>query len=378
MVLYLEVNLLCMAVLMILLRAATRMKLKTSRAVFFIHIIVATVLMCMSDLVAGVFRGATFPGARNMLWIANILYQGTFPLAGSFWFLYSLDVLYEKTPKVIKITLMALLVLNGILMLLSPITGWFFTLDEQNLYHRGSLLPLQWVYTYALIIIPSVLALVRRKQCEHWHIVASFVIPPAICCVLQSLFYGLTTAQAGISLSMLLLYVMLQSDEIAEARMQSILMDRISRTDPLTGVLNRRAYEQALESVDPEASVGVIFCDLNNLKFTNDTLGHQAGDKLIQRFCELMGHFFPHDAFFRISGDEFVGLVLNKSEIDFCMLVKEVHCAIEQNSRIASMGSFFGYARDGVFSIVTSAEKLMYVDKKAFYQETGHDRRHYN
>ncbi|CEF48222.1 unnamed protein product [uncultured bacterium] len=81
-----------------------------------------------------------------------------------------------------------------------------------------------------------------------------------------------------------------------------------ARTDPLTGLLNRRAYDamRADRAAGPFAgSVTVI--DLNHLKRLNDEHGHPAGDAAIQFVARaLRGHFRITDPVFRMGGDEFL------------------------------------------------------------------------
>ncbi|MGL4800377.1 MAG: GGDEF domain-containing protein [Cellulosilyticaceae bacterium] len=95
----------------------------------------------------------------------------------------------------------------------------------------------------------------------------------------------------------------------------------VAYTDSLTGLLNRTAFDQELEEIENGMiSFDCIWCvsiDLNNLKTTNDTLGHKAGDILIQTSASLFEkEFSPHGKVFRIGGDEFMALLYNLSEPD--------------------------------------------------------------
>src|SRR5262249_39811794 len=81
-----------------------------------------------------------------------------------------------------------------------------------------------------------------------------------------------------------------------------------ARTDPLTGLLNRRAYEamRADRAAGPFAGC-VAVIDLNHLKLLNDEYGHPAGDAAIQFVARaLRGHFRITDPVFRMGGDEFL------------------------------------------------------------------------
>lgn len=81
--------------------------------------------------------------------------------------------------------------------------------------------------------------------------------------------------------------------------------------DPLTGALNRRAFDMAkIETVNTAnkqgAGFGVIILDIDHFKHINDTYGHQAGDKVLQMFTAVVKSSLREKDFFaRIGGEEF-------------------------------------------------------------------------
>ena len=83
-------------------------------------------------------------------------------------------------------------------------------------------------------------------------------------------------------------------------------------TDPLTGVKNKNAYTEWERGADADVATGkagelaVIVCDVNGLKFINDTYGHKAGDDYICEACRILCKHFEHSPVYRIGGDEFV------------------------------------------------------------------------
>ncbi len=89
---------------------------------------------------------------------------------------------------------------------------------------------------------------------------------------------------------------------------------RQSATDQLTGLLNRRGFEDAtarLARIAAHDHPGMVafFFDLDNLKQANDLLGHTAGSEVIQRFADLLTLTFRKtDIIGRVGGDEFVVL----------------------------------------------------------------------
>ncbi|WP_456448461.1 GGDEF domain-containing protein [Deinococcota bacterium DY0809b] len=99
------------------------------------------------------------------------------------------------------------------------------------------------------------------------------------------------------------------------ARLQAEL-EAGALSDPLTGLGNRRALERDYAAYQDLAerenrSLRLTFWDINDLKIINDTRGHEAGDQALVRFADLLRqHTRAHDRYYRIGGDEFVGLHL--------------------------------------------------------------------
>ncbi len=89
-------------------------------------------------------------------------------------------------------------------------------------------------------------------------------------------------------------------------------LERLARTDPLTGVLNRRDLVCRLEASSGRSTVSVI--DVDGFKRFNDTHGHVAGDDLLRRLGALLAcSVHGSGDVFRTGGDEFV-LVLDEDE----------------------------------------------------------------
>ena len=85
--------------------------------------------------------------------------------------------------------------------------------------------------------------------------------------------------------------------------------------DPLTDLLNRRAFQESFEELDQDerARAAVLFVDLDGFKLVNDSYGHAAGDSLLQATAGRLGTCIgPGDVLARQGGDEF--LVLLRSE----------------------------------------------------------------
>jgi diguanylate cyclase (GGDEF)-like protein/PAS domain S-box-containing protein len=106
------------------------------------------------------------------------------------------------------------------------------------------------------------------------------------------------------------------SSDISERTALEAELERRASHDPLTGLPNRRAFVdhlgQALLSTRRKKStkVGVLFMDLDRFKIVNDSLGHEAGDRLLVAVAErLKNRQRPEDAPARFGGDEFAVLL---------------------------------------------------------------------
>lgn len=80
-----------------------------------------------------------------------------------------------------------------------------------------------------------------------------------------------------------------------------------STHDTMTGLYNREYYERHFDKLDKkdEATVGIIICDLDGLKYTNDNFGHKVGDKLIIETSKIFNRYSSNNVIVsRIGGDE--------------------------------------------------------------------------
>ena len=92
--------------------------------------------------------------------------------------------------------------------------------------------------------------------------------------------------------------------------------------DSLTGLRNTTSYKSFVAELEKEiesktANFGVVVFDLNQLKETNDTYGHDAGNKLIVAAAKVISDVFKRSPVFRIGGDEFLAVLRNR-DLEAC------------------------------------------------------------
>lgn len=156
-----------------------------------------------------------------------------------------------------------------------------------------------------------------------------------------------------------------------------------AKVDELTGCLNRRSYKDDLSGIPLTSEFVYAALDVNGLKTVNDTLGHSAGDELIQGAAECMKQCFgSYGRVYRIGGDEFVSIIfvdeseLGKIRRDFDEVVSH-WSGMMVDSISVSCG--YVYSREKNWKsfeeISHEADLRMYEAKEKYYSTEGRDRR---
>lgn len=106
----------------------------------------------------------------------------------------------------------------------------------------------------------------------------------------------------------------------------------LSYHDQLTGLYNRRFFEEEVKRLDVKhyLPLSLVMLDVNGLKLTNDVFGHQAGDKLLQIVAEAIKSVCrDYDVVSRVGGDEFVLLLPTTNYKEAEVIVKRIYRELE-------------------------------------------------
>jgi len=162
-------------------------------------------------------------------------------------------------------------------------------------------------------------------------------------------------------------------DSILRAKAQ---IEYQANHDPLTGLPNRRALDDALERLkDDDDSRVLVRIDLDHFKNVNDTLGHAAGDHVLTVVSDLIvSHVRKGDLAARVGGDEFVILMDRATEVEHALalaerLLRKIQKEIVFEDKTCRIGASFGVAAtgDGMLSnreLLLGADSALYLAKE--------------
>lgn len=240
-------------------------------------------------------------------------------------------------------------VLSLISMIVSALGGYFFGLCDANMLFltKGP--------------TAEYLDIAQRKMTftninpNPWYTVTLYFVVPR--CILLTLLIPIIT---GISKNIR------QHEEFA------LNMKQLGERDGMTGLLNRNKFENDIkEEYSKLNNIGVFFFDVNNLKWTNDNLGHDKGDELITSVGRLLLSLeSDNKKAYRIGGDEFVLILKNPTDDESDILLNRFTELVDIKSKTidVKLSVAYGYAHgkgEDIESIVEDADKEMYKMKQS-------------
>lgn len=255
-------------------------------------------------------------------------------------------------------------VLNVLLCFVSMFNGLIFEVSSENSYAHGPLFLVPFlvslVYVALLVVWPTSLH-TKAKRTERIFVVGVMVVM-LVCIFLEAEldFYFMSYTASSMSFAM---YYLLQN------------INYFSR-DPLTGAHNRQMFEHAfgkLETAQGETLVALL--DINDFKSINDQQGHEAGDKALVKFVEVIKRHLGKTAeFYRTGGDEFMLLApANNKEVVEKALIGANRELNQENLGFAC-GLAIHHPSDNTQETLRKVDRAMYRNKSTIKETTG-DRR---
>jgi len=379
--LYVEINCLCIGILILLL-----VNLKNNREILFdiklfMYVIVCTIALLVVDTFEVSLDGATFIGAEIINNLLGALYFFLVGLLCLLWVIYT-DYKMDCNRAALEKRLLFYLIPFGIISLISltsPFTHIFFFIDNNAVYHRGELYSFHlvacWLYfvysdIFSFIKLIKDNSYVKRRECS---LILTFSVIPFIGSLIQSLFYGTTLLLPCVTYALTIIFMNVQNMEVS--------------LDPLTKINNRGQLNKYLNSkiatLKRTKKMFLILIDVDKFKSINDTYGHVEGDNalisvanILKKVCATeRGNMFLA----RYGGDEFAIVCVAKDARKIYNILDTIQeWTAEWNgntkapyrlSLSAGYSEFNGTKSNAIESLIASADEQMYqhkLKKKAF------------
>lgn len=373
---YVQTNIICIAVLHMIkvYQPCKYEKQFSADSIVFNKMIFFSISACFSDMVAGICSGKYFPFDRAVIQISNIAYIEFLLVVSYYWLNFinirlKLDIsrkrqLFEAVP----------IVLFSLIILSNPFTEIVFKINSENRYSRNFGIYLHWLATWFYMVL-SVIKIIKeiRKEKNSFRRnelkkLLAFAGPPIIAAVIHMLFYGVTVTQVGVTISLLVVFLMNTNSQIL--------------TDSLTGLNNRyglnKYFDNHVFGHGGKSEITVALIDADKFKEINDKYGHTEGDNALIQISDALkiscGQFGRRVFICRYGGDEFLLSCKNFSDNERNnlknMLLNEIDLKNRTNKNPYNLSISIGMAAekcdnwDSFSRLIVKADENMYANKK--------------
>ena len=160
--------------------------------------------------------------------------------------------------------------------------------------------------------------------------------------------------------------------DITERKQKEEEIEFLSYHDQLTGLYNRRFYEEELMRLDTERNfpISIAMGDVNGLKLVNDSFGHVVGDELLKKVAEVLKKGCrADDIIARLGGDEFVIILPRTSAVEAEKVISRIQeLSLKEKSGAIDVSISFGYGtktseEESIQEIFKKTEDHMYRHK---------------
>lgn len=368
------INIFCILLLTILFLNVFRRngKYLPDQKLFF-YMMVSVAVLLVLDTIQWVCDGVPGDLSQSVNRISCVFYYMVQPIPCVCWCLY---IRYQVTMDVGEMNqeramLLVPFILNAIMSVLSYFFEYYFYIDNNNYYHRGEYFWLFVVFAYCYFAYAVWYVLINRAKIDRKVFISLvvFLLAPVIGSVLQILHYGLSLTWPGCSLSLVIIYINIQKDQLY--------------TDHLTGLYNRRLLDihlnSSLKKSRESVRIGVIMMDIDDFKSINDAFGHVVGDNALIELALVLKKSVGKEGFIaRYGGDEFVAVISAKDSND----IKQVTDAIERNLKLFNERGSAPYKIEistgqEIFECggnISKHDVLNIIDKKMYNNKQGNRR----
>lgn len=311
----------------------------------FIAIFIITIIAASSEWLALFLNGAK-PSMRWLHIVARTMDHSLAPMVAM---IFCVIIASQEKAKLLLIPMLVHAILEGI----SGYFGFIYYVDMNNMYHHGSM---YWIYVAFYLICSIYFIMQALKFGLHYQNNNGIILWLILIYMASGVAIGMIKSEVHIA------YICLAVDTIL---VYIYYTEVIEKTDGLTGLLNRHSYEEAYRHQNEKAVV--VFFDVDDFKFINDTYGHLYGDECLKNVGKaILDVYRGKGDCYRIGGDEFC-VILKKDLEQIDLLNTEFLTAMswrrKQDIRIpfVSVGyAMYDSKKTDMESCIKQADEMMY------------------
>lgn len=292
-------------------------------------------------------------------------------IVGALWVLYVESRIYHSERRFRRWVIPIIAPYAGIVVLILCDmfgAGLVFSISSDNVYHRGKLFILPYLFIMADYVVSIVMARIAVKKDDHARFfpVYYFVTPCLLGTAVQSLHYGLATGWFCVAMAFQFIQMHLANQSAYE--------------DELSGLFNRSYYNRVVEQLARsrrKRRIAGVMMDIDGFKSINDRFGHSVGDDAIRALGRVLTKAAAENTMaFRYAGDEFILLCTDAKEGESERITESIETELERFNESSgkpyrlrlAVGSVTADTADfdpDVF--LSQMDRNMYADKAAHY-----------
>jgi len=256
-------------------------------------------------------------------------------------------------------------ILHAMINILSVSNGVVFSIDGDNVFHRGPLGFMPFIVA-GLYCVFLVYALIKRSNKTFIEIIPIAFLSFAL---LSGLFLPFVFGRAYSHLFCTIIAIALFVYYV-------FLILQLTTIDSLTGLLNRKAFYADINN-KPEEITALLSLDMNGLKAINDNDGHSAGDEALISLSACFARALKRwQSAYRIGGDEFVMVCRKSSHNEVLQLVNRIKHFVAETEYSCAIGyGLRSNETESIDDILKESDRMMYADKARHYANHGKDSR---
>lgn len=369
-----QINSLNLVTLGIILYSVCKNYDRQIRQRYFINALLTAMISFCADINWGLIEGKFIAEPRIANFLTNSIYLISTIILSYFWFCYveyALGASFINNPLVRKLIKIPIIItIAGVI--ISYFNGFFFYIDDNNIYRRGNFIILHTALCHTYTIFTTFHALYRSIKCKiyvktiEYRILAMFLFFPFGIGLIQILLPYVPTVSSGITLSFLYIYIDLQNLLIS--------------VDTLSGLNNRtqllRYLGARLKNNPQEGKLYIFMLDVNKFKKINDTYGHVEGDNALIHCSNALKKANRNSNNFigRYGGDEFIIIADLQSDFDADLICEKIRnelakiCKEEKITYDLSLSiGYASYKKEmrTMQNFIAAADEKLYEAKKA-------------